>query len=122
VTAKDTCEELDQLKRDVVSAFLEAKRLRLVAGRINSGRCATEPWGVQKRGRQKQEVLDKTSQDLASANNDVDREALRTNVEISKADLELKKDDLKELQARQAELKSKAAAASASADATPPTQ
>ena len=28
MTAKDTCEELDQLKRDMVSAFLEAKSLR----------------------------------------------------------------------------------------------
>jgi hypothetical protein len=28
MTAKDTCEELDQLKRDVVSAFLEARSLR----------------------------------------------------------------------------------------------
>jgi hypothetical protein len=67
-------------------------------------------------------VLEKTSQDLASANNDVDREALRTNVEISKADLELKKGDLKQLQARKAELKSKDAAQSGSAEATPPAQ
>ena len=67
-------------------------------------------------------MLDKASQDLASANNDVDREALRTNAEISRADLELKKDDLKELQARQAELKSKAAVQSGSAQETPPPQ
>ena len=72
--------------------------------------------------RQKQQVLDKSSRDLESADNDFDRSALKSNVEIAKVDLETSKDDLKQLQARQAELKSKATAPPGSEQANPPAQ
>ncbi len=70
----------------------------------------------------KQQVLDKSSQDLESADNDIDRSAFKSNVEIAKVDLEVSKDDLKKLQARQAELTSKATAPPGSEQATPPAQ
>jgi len=69
---------------------------------------------------QKQQVLDKSSQDLESGDNDIDRSALKSNVEIAKVDLETSKDDLKKLQARQAELTSKVTAPPGSEQATPP--
>ena len=71
---------------------------------------------------QKQQVLDKSSQDLEGGDNDIDRSALKSNVEIAKVDLETSKDDLKKLQARQAELTSKGAAPPGSEQVTPPAQ
>lgn len=71
---------------------------------------------------QKQKVLDKSSQDLESADNDIDRSALKSNVVIAEVDLETSKDDLKKLQARQAELRPKPTTQPGSQQAPPPAQ
>lgn len=71
---------------------------------------------------QKQQVLDKAAQDLENADNDIDRSALKSNGQIAKVDLEMSKDDLKKLQARQAELRPKVTTQPGSEQATPPAQ
>jgi len=57
----------------------------------------------------KQSVLRKASADAASAGSDLQRSELKSNEEIDKADLDASNDQLKRLQARLAQLKSKSA-------------
>ena len=56
--------------------------------------------------RRKQEVFDAASNDAARAGSDLERSGLESNVQIAKADLDASKDDLKNLRARLAQLRS----------------
>jgi hypothetical protein len=66
--------------------------------------------------RRKGEALDQAAFAVRRATSDMERSALESNVEIAKTDLQASKDDLKLLQARLAQLKSKSGTASVSDD------
>lgn len=67
----------------------------------------------------KQQVLDQANADEDQAKTDLERSVLRSNVDLDKDDLSYSQEDLKRLQARLAELKSKNTGAS---EATKPSQ
>jgi len=66
--------------------------------------------------RRKGDALDQASFNVRQATSDLERSALESNVEIAKTDLQASKDELKLLQARLAQLKSKSGIASTPAE------
>jgi len=66
--------------------------------------------------RRKGDALDQASFNVRQATSDLERSALESNVEIAKTDLQASKDELKLLQARLAQLKSKSGIATTPAE------